>query len=117
MGLIVRWVLQALALLITAWIVPGFTVTTNPLELMLLAAVFGLVNAFIRPVVRFLTCPLIIITLGLFTLVINMAMLVLTKMIVPTYLAYEGLLALFIASIVLAIASTILNTFVKDRDR
>jgi putative membrane protein len=117
MGLIVRWVLQALALLITAWIVPGFTVTRDPAQLMLVAAVFGLVNAFIRPVIKVLTCPLIIITLGLFTLVINAAMLWLTKNIVPSYLSYDGLLTLFIASIVLAIASTILNTLVKDRER
>ena len=63
-------VLNMIALAVAAWLVPGITYD-GPETLLLVALVFGVVNALVKPVLRFLTCPLTILTLGLFLLVLN----------------------------------------------
>ena len=63
---------------IAAWLLPGLEFDGTLVQLLLVAAVFGLVNSLIRPILTILTCPLIVVTLGLFTLVINALMLLLT---------------------------------------
>jgi putative membrane protein len=77
-SLILHWVLNAAALWAAAAIVPGLEFNGGPGRLLLVAAVFGIVNSTLRPLVTILTCPLIVITLGLFTLVINALMLLVT---------------------------------------
>lgn len=85
---ILRVVINALALAAAAWVVTGITVTAAPssdptlgtvLAYLVVGLVFGLVNAVVRPVVSLLSMPLTCLTLGLFTLVINAAMLMLTS--------------------------------------
>ena len=72
MRLLVRWLIAALALFLAAWIVPGIQVEKNAWWIYtVMAVVLGLVNALARPVLRLLSCGLILVTLGLFTLVIN----------------------------------------------
>src|SRR5512137_2544878 len=72
MHLLIRWLIAALALFLAAWIVPGIEVTGNAWWVYAaMAVVLGLVNALVRPVLKLLSCGLIIVTLGLFTLVIN----------------------------------------------
>lgn len=76
---LVRLVINIVALYVTASILPGFTVKDLNIEtLFLIALVFGVINALVKPVVKLLTCPMVILTLGLFTLVINALMLLLT---------------------------------------
>ena len=70
MGLILRWLLSALALIAITYIVPGIVIT-NFYAALVAALVLGLVNALIRPIIVVLTLPFNILTLGLFTLVIN----------------------------------------------
>lgn len=92
MGLMIafifRVVINALALAAAAWIIPGITVSAAPssdqtlgtvLAYLVVGLVFGLVNAVVRPVVSLLSMPITCLTLGLFTLVINAAMLMLTS--------------------------------------
>ena len=71
MRLLLHWLLNAAALWVAAWLLPGLEFTGTLVQLLLVAAVFGLVNSLIRPILTILTCPLIVVTLGLFTLVIN----------------------------------------------
>jgi putative membrane protein len=72
MKLLIRWVIACLALFAAAWLIPGIRVEGNAwIVYAVMAIVLGLVNAVVRPVLKFLTCPLIILTLGLFTLIIN----------------------------------------------
>lgn len=81
MKFVVRLLINAAALALTFWLVNGLCWdwnTNSIFTLLLLALVFGLVNAFIRPLVTLLTCPLVMLTLGLFTFVINALMLWLT---------------------------------------
>ena len=77
-SLLWHWVLNAAALWAAAAIVPGLEFTGGLDRLLLVAAVFGIVNSTLRPLLTILTCPLIVVTLGLFTLVINALMLLVT---------------------------------------
>lgn len=77
--LLIRWLVNALALWLAVLIVPGLTFTSpDPVRVLLVAAVFGLVNAVLRPIITMLSCPLVVLTLGLFILVINALMLLAT---------------------------------------
>lgn len=111
-GLVIRWVLNALALLFTAWLMPGIELQGIGAALVS-ALVLGIVNAVIRPIVLFLTLPLNIVTLGLFTLVINAVMLLITGSAVGG-LVISGFWAAFFGSIILTIASGALSTIVLD---
>ena len=74
--LLVRWVITAIALFVAVQRVPGIRVAGDASSLTLYAAmaiVFGLVNALVRPILKLLSCPLILLTFGLFTLVVNAA--------------------------------------------
>ena len=87
MRLLLRWLINAVALLVAAWLVPGIHFgpagqTLSGMDwgaVLIVALIFGIVNAVIRPIVAFLSFPLTIITLGLFTFVINALMLLLTS--------------------------------------
>ena len=83
-GLIVRWLVCATALYLTSSIVRGIQVRgLGPL--LLAAAMIGIINAFVRPVVLLLTLPLSVVTLGFFVLVVNAAMLGLASMFVSGF--------------------------------
>jgi putative membrane protein len=77
-ALLLHWLLNAAALWAAAAVVPGLEFNGGPGRLLLVAAVFGIVNSILRPLLTILTCPLIVVTLGLFTLVINALMLLVT---------------------------------------
>jgi putative membrane protein len=111
-GLIVRFVLSALALGVTSQIVPGFD--TEGIGAVLVAAlILGVLNAIIRPVLILLTLPINLLTLGLFTFVINAAMLGITAAIVPGF-HITSFWAALLGAIVLSIISALLNWVVKD---
>lgn len=74
-----RWISTTAALFVAVTIVPGITFDGPILNLFLVAAVFGLVNALLKPIVTLLTCPLVVLTFGLFTFVINALMLLVTS--------------------------------------
>lgn len=78
MGLIFRWLAAAAAVAAAAYLVPGIRVNAPWEAYLLIALIMGLVNALVRPVLGFLSCGLIVLTLGLFLIVINAAMLMLT---------------------------------------
>ena len=81
---------------------------------------FGIVNAILRPILYFLTCPLIIVTLGVFALVLNALMLMLTSAIAGSLgvnFHVSGFGPAFIGGIVIGIVSAILNIFVGDKEK
>ncbi len=113
---ILRWLFLAIAIGFTAWLMPGVEIHGNFwVSLIVIAAVFGFINAFIRPVIMFFTCPLIILTLGLFTLIINALMLSLTAWLLPNLLAVDGFWTTFFAAIIISVVSSLLNIFLYDR--
>ncbi|MEO7985773.1 MAG: phage holin family protein [Gemmatimonadales bacterium] len=77
-SLLMHWAFNAAALWVAAYFITGLDFNGTLLELILVAAVFGLVNSLLRPLLTVLTCPLIVLTLGIFTLVINAFMLMVT---------------------------------------
>jgi putative membrane protein len=86
MNLLARLFVNAVALAVAAWLLAGITITGDSdrdrvITLIVVAAIFGLVNAIVRPVVKLLTLPFIILTLGLLVFVINACMLLLTSWI------------------------------------
>ncbi|MCL4366010.1 phage holin family protein [Patescibacteria group bacterium] len=112
MQIIIALVLNAIALLVTAYIVPGFHVT-NFTTALLAAIVLGIVNTFIKPILNLITLPLNIITLGLFSFVVNAVVLFIVSSIVKG-LTIDGWLPAILGAIVLSVVSTILNTIIKD---
>jgi putative membrane protein len=115
--LLIRWLILAVAIGVTAWLMPGFTVGSGIAGLIIVAAVLGLINASLRPIVMFLTCPLIILTLGLFTLVVNALMLSLAAWLLPSLVQLDGLWTTLFASLIISIISAVLAMFVHDDRR
>ena len=109
MKILIHWFIAALAILISAYILPGVHVT-GLLAALVLAVVLGAINAFLRPLLVILTLPISIVTLGLFALVINGLLIVLASYIVPGF-AVDGFGWAFLFGIVLAIVSSILHGF------
>lgn len=101
MNLIVRWLLNALALALTAWIVPGITVA-GAVALIVAALVIGLLNALVKPILVMLTLPITILTLGLFLLVLNALLFWLAAAVVPGFVV-SGFLSALLGAIVMAI--------------
>ena len=119
MGFLIRLVLAAVALWLTVFFVPGITYDGPLLHLLIVAIVFGLVNALVRPLLVALTCPLILLTLGLFALVLNGLMLWLTSALsngLGIAFHVNGFIPAFIGGLVFGITSAILNIFVSDDD-
>jgi len=117
---ILRWLINAVALYLAIRFVPGIAFGGGWLGLFWLALIFGLANAFLRPLLQLLTCPLIILTLGLFTLLINMAMLKVTEWIgnaLGLGLTIDGWGPLFLGSLVISIVSIVLSLILKDELR
>lgn len=112
MQLLLALVINAVALLATAYIVPGFKVDSFTSAL-LAGIVLGVVNTFIKPVLSFITLPLTIITLGLFAFVVNALVLFIVAYIVPG-LRIDGWLPAILGAIVLSVVSTILSSVLKD---
>lgn len=99
--LLLRWLLHAIALLIVAWLVPGFHVT-NFASALIAALVIGLLNATLGLLLKIVTFPLAILTLGLFFLVINAFILRLASGVVPGFIV-SNFGAAFIGAAVLAL--------------
>ena len=112
--LLIRWGILVVAIWLTAWLMPGFSVEGDLQGLLVVAAVLGLINAFIRPILIFLTCPLVLLTLGLFTLVINALLLSLTAWLLPELVGLGGFWTTFFASLIISIISAALGMFVHE---
>lgn len=102
-GFLLRWLFNAIAIYITTRVIPGISVPDTA-GVIIAALVLGLVNASIRGVVLILTLPINIVTLGLFTLVINALMLYVVQAFTSLRIASFG--AAFLGALLIAIIST-----------
>jgi putative membrane protein len=115
LGFFLRWSINLLALVIAGTVMTGIRI--DSIEMGIIAAgILGVVNAVIRPVVLVLTLPINLITLGLFTLVINACMLLLVSEIVPG-LVVGSFGAAFFGAIIVSLMSWLLNIFVSGDGR
>ena len=103
--LLIAWLATAIGLGFAILMVPGLKVKSL-VDFIIAAAVLGLINAFIRPLLWFLTAPLSVLTFGLFTLVINALMIMLATALVPNF-EVKGFGSAFLAAIIMAIVAII----------
>ncbi len=116
MRLLLNWILSAVALLVVARVVPGFAVAGIAAAL-LAAAVIGLVNATLGLVLKVVTFPLTVLTLGIFWFVINALMLELAAALVPGFYV-RGFGAAFLGAIVLSLVNLLFRAMLpKERPR
>lgn len=101
--ILVRWICFALALIFTAWLIPGIEVSSF-LSAMLACVIIALINTFIKPVIEFISLPLNFLTIGLFSFVINALLLMLAGWLTPG-LEVDGFLSALLGSIVLSLFS------------
>jgi putative membrane protein len=114
---LLRWAINAAGLYAAIWIVPGIDFFGEWTGILWVALIFGLLNALVRPVLKLLAFPLIVITLGLFTLVINTALLLLTSFIGQSFgiaFTVDGFWAALLGSLVISIVSVVLSLFIRD---
>lgn len=119
-SLLLHWLLNAIALWAAAALIPGLDFTGGPGRLLLVAAVFGIVNSTLRPLLTILTCPLIVLTLGLFTLVINAIMLLVTGWLSESWnlgFTVSGFWAAFFGGLVVGFASMLLSGVLQERKK
>ena len=121
MTFLIRVVVNALALGAAAWLLDGIRVEGDTqkqlLTLLAVGAVFGVINAFVAPVVKLLSLPFIIVTLGLFLLVVNALMLLLTSSISDALglrFAVDGFWTAVLGSIIISIVSAVLGGLTSD---
>lgn len=108
MKLLAEWIIKTLVLLTTSFLIPGFRIDSY-LTAFVVAAVLGILNLLIKPLLIFFTLPATIVTFGLFIFVVNAIVLLIASAIVPGFHIDSFVTALF-AAIVITIISSLLNT-------
>jgi putative membrane protein len=121
MKLLIRWAITALAIFVAAWLVPGIQVDGGGWVIYaIMALILALVNAIVRPLLKLLTCPLILLTLGLFVLVINALTFWLASSIAVNWFNVgfyvEGFWSAFFGALIVSVVSVVLSALVKDDD-
>lgn len=121
MRLFIHWIIVALALVVAAWALPGIAVYGNAwVAYLTMAAILALVNALLRPFLKVLTCPLILLTLGLFLLFINGFTLWLSAKIAQSFgigFQVRGFWDAFLGGLVVSVVSWVLAAILQPRRR
>ena len=122
MNLLIRWLINIIALLVAAWVVPGISVDGDGWwTFSVMAVVLGLVNAIVRPILRLLTLPITAMTIGLFLFVINGVTLLLASWLSDKYLdtdfEVDGLLPAIEGALIVSVVSTVLTFVFRDDKR
>ncbi len=122
MRLLLRWLIASVALFAAAWLVPGIEVDPDAYWIYaVMAVILGLVNAVVRPILKFLTCPLILLTLGLFVFVINAISLWLASWLAVHVFdlgfRVNGFSAAFLGALVVSAVTVVLGVFVPDEEK
>ena len=121
MRLIIRWLIVAVSIFLTAWLLPGIRVEGNNafLTIAVVAIILGFMNAVVRPILAFLSCGCIVATLGLFMLVVNALTLWLTAWVAQFFgigFYVDGFWPALLGSIIISIISFVLSLFLIDEN-
>jgi putative membrane protein len=114
-GLIIRWLSVTAAIILASYVLDGIKIH-NLFSAFFAAVALGILNALFRPILILLTLPINILTLGLFTFLINALMLKMASGIIPGF-EVHGFWTAILGSLIISVISWILNAFVKDRGR
>jgi putative membrane protein len=109
MGLIISFIANALALVITVNVVDGITIQ-DPTTLVIATIVVAIVNTIIKPILKLISLPITLVTFGLFAIVVNAACLGLAALFVPGF-EISGIIPALIGAVVLSIVSTVIHFF------
>ena len=115
----IRWIMNTIAIMLAVKFVPGIIYSGDWWGILLVGVIFGLVNTFIRPLVKLFTLPLLILTLGVFTFVINAMMLSVTSWLSEQFALgfhVSGFKAAFWGAVVISLASMILSCLMPRED-
>ncbi len=112
-GLLIRWLILTIAIFITAYLIDGIHVA-GFFSAFFAAAILGLLNAFFRPILLILTLPINILSLGLFTFIINAMLLMMVSGLIPGFQVYGFWSAVF-GSLLISLVSWILTAFIDRR--
>jgi putative membrane protein len=122
MKLILRWLITSLSLFAAAEFVPGIHIRHDAWTVFaIMAVILGLVNAIVRPILKFLSCPLVVLTLGLFVLVINGITLWLASDIAVNWFHVgfyvDGFFSAFLGALVVSIVSVVLTAVLGEEQK
>lgn len=116
-SVVFKWLITSLAIFVAIYLVPGIYFTGPGWQLGIIAAIFSVVNLLLRPILMLITCPMIVLTLGLFSVAINALLLMLTAN-VAVYLgieySIESFTTAFIGALVISLTSLILNVLAGE---
>ena len=124
MTLLIRLLANAAALAVATFLLSGISLTATTLEgkiltFLVVGAVFGILNAIIKPIFQLVTIPLVLLTLGLFLIVINACMLLLTSWLAGLFglgWSVDGFWTAVLGAIIVSIVSFLLNVFIPERE-
>lgn len=114
-GLIIRWLILTAAIMVTSYFMEGIHVS-GFFSAFFAAAILGILNAFFRPILIILTLPINILTLGLFTFVINAILLMMVSGVIPGF-EVKGFWSALFGSLFISIVSWLLSSFINDQGR
>lgn len=112
---LVRWLITTVAVLVASTLIPGIEVTGGMVALVGASLFLGIINALVRPVLLLLSIPLILVTMGLFLLVLNALLLWLVGSIVPGF-SVDGFWSAFFGAIVVSLTSWMMSAFFRDSE-
>lgn len=112
MGILIRILANSFAILVAAKFIPGFVFDGNWINLLFAGAIIGLFNGIVRPIVQIISLPIIFLTLGLFYVIINVAILLLAVSFIPT-LHVAGFWPAFWGVIVISLVNNLISSVIK----
>lgn len=112
-GILIRWLISAFSIMITAYLVDGIHVS-GFLSAFFAAAILGILNAFFRPILFILTLPINILSLGLFTFVINALLLLMVSGVISGF-AVDGFWAALFGSLLISLVSWLLTSLINEK--
>jgi len=112
--LVYKWIINSLALLVTAYLLQNRVHLATPATALVAAAILGIVNVLLKPILLLLTLPINIMTLGLFTLVVNGLMIQLVSALVAGFEIRGGILSAIVVAVILTIVSWVINGLFGD---
>lgn len=115
---LIRMIINGVALFAAISLVPGISLQDpDPVTYVWLALIFGILNALVKPILKLVTCPVILLTLGLFSLIINTALFYLTAWVGAQFgvgINIDNFLAAFLGALIVSVVSIVLNMVFKD---
>ncbi len=114
-GLLLRWLILTVAIMVAAYLFPGIQVS-GFVSALFAALVLGILNAFFRPILFIMTLPINVLTLGLFTFVINALLLMMTSGVIGG-LVVAGFGSALLGSLIISLVSWLLSSFINDQGR